>query len=142
MVYLDILIGFSLVMLVFASAVSVAQTVVKGLCAVKGSALKKTRVDEIERAWRESPRLMAMGPEAWTTMRGGITASMKSRRRGMGKALRRVAVRDGYTMLRLLRDEGLRMMDGRDARERAEWEALVVKLGNGWDTLAPRLAQS
>jgi hypothetical protein len=141
MVYLDILIGFSLVMLVFASAVSVAQTMVKRLFAIKGSALSGPLIAEVERAWWESPRFRALGEENLQHVRNWLTISMRSRTGSIGKPLRRLSVGDGEALLALLRDEGAPMLAHLEDTERAEWSALVDRLGSRWDGITETLAQ-
>ena len=139
MIHLDILIGFSLVMLVFASTVSVTQTILKRMLAVKGRALEGPLMEEIERAWRESPRLMKLGTGTWTALRGTLSSSLKGRGSTLGKALRTVPVKDGPAILALLRGEGAKAMN---KAERAEWEALVRRVGARWETLSAKLVHS
>ena len=73
MLYLDILIGFSLIMLVFASAVSVAQSMLKRAISLKGRAIVEPLLDEIGRGWQASA-LRSLDPRR---LKESITRSLK-----------------------------------------------------------------
>jgi hypothetical protein len=142
MIYLDILVGFSLVMLVFASAVSVMQTMLKRVLAIKGAALARPLLDEIEHEWSANQRLSTLGEEGWRNVHAWLDRSLRSRHGRFGEALRTMQVTDAHGLLDMLRDEGDAMLGQADPEHRAEWQALVSRLERRWDGLTDRLSQS
>jgi hypothetical protein len=142
MVYLDILIGFSLVMLVFASAVSVVQSALKRTLAIKGKALSRPLLAEIEREWAMSPRLGALDDEHLDHVRRWIRRSMTSRSRALGKTLRTLPVAEGPALFAVLRAEGGTMLAHLQPEHRAEWESLVDRIEGRWGDLQARFQRT
>src|SRR5579859_7681166 len=95
MIYLDILIGFSLVMLVFASGVSVLQTFLKRVLQIKGKALTAPLLDEIERAY------LTLGAAAAEVnkVKESAAAALHGPTAVVGKMLRYIPVGEGATVL-------------------------------------------
>jgi hypothetical protein len=139
MIYLDILIGFSLIMLVFSSAVSVVQTLLKRTLAIKGRALARTLLEELERAWGESTPLKQSGVDAWMQVALELERSLKSRKGILGGSLRNVKVEDGAGILKLVLAEGARWVP---PGLRAEWDAAVRRLAVRWGGYVARLKHS
>ena len=147
MAWLDVLVGFSLIMLVFASAVSVAQTMVKRLFSTKGRAIVGPLVLELERQWKAGP-LARMDPSMWADMKAKIEAQLRTRR-AMGIKLAFAHVEDPRLVLGMLRDYGMKEMAdaaggvatlGVDAQ--LEWQRLIERVEGGWDSLAGRLSSA
>src|SRR2546430_17276013 len=100
MLYLDILIGFSLIMLVFASAVSAAQSLLKRAPSLKGRAIVEPLLDEIGRKWQSSA-LKALSPETWERLKGSFTESLKRSTGGMGAKLHFGSLRESQNLDRM-----------------------------------------
>jgi hypothetical protein len=139
MFYLDMLIGFSLVMLLFASGVSVGQTLLKRLLAIKGRALHNPLLEEVEHAWRESRVLADAGDKAWHDLRTYLSESLRSSRRALGRGLRHTQISDGRTIMMMLRGEGTQQLD---AKYHAEWQKALGKIEARWDSIQTRLMSS
>ncbi len=139
MLYLDMLIGFSLVMLLFASAVSVGQTLLKRLFAIKGRALHTPLLDEVEHVWRDSRILSDAGDKVWHDLRAQLSQSLRSSRRTLGRGLRHTQVSDGRSILLMLRGEGKANLD---EKYHDEWQKALTKIEGRWDTIQARLMSS
>ena len=135
MFYLDVLIGFSLVMLVFSSVVSVAVSGFKRLLTVKGRAVAGPLLAELGRVWHRQ----GLDPAAWMRLHQGMTASLSDLRGPAGQALRWVPIADGETILRLLQGEGRRLLG---EAQGGVWDQVVAEVRSGWRGVSGRLAAS
>ncbi len=139
MMYLDILIGFSLVMLVFASAISVAQTLLKRLFAIKGKALEGPLLDELEKAWKANPALRGAADEAWQAVRSHLSGSMRGRADALGSMLRHVSINNVRQILSMVHSEALTKLE---QKYHGEFARVLADVERRWDSIAGRLNAS
>lgn len=161
MYHLDILIGFFLIMLVFSSGVSVAQSVVKRLFSLKGAALVRPLLSELDSLWRahaDSDIHRGIWEQAMALLRRDLT----SWRSGISRQLIYTSLKDKDEFIELLRQWGRdvlqallptqhRAADGGSTGAQPgqagaagaladEWEQMLTRLEQRWDETAARLS--
>ena len=146
MIYLDVLIGFSLVMLVFASAVTVAQQWVKKLFAFKGRALVELVLAEVGRDWEPNAVASVDGARR---VEEALRSSLKTAKGELVETLRTVSIRDAGAVVEALGTHGqavLKAMERQKATPaecdeyQARWGAMQQRLALRWDDTSARLA--
>jgi hypothetical protein len=154
MYHLDILIGFFLIMLVFASGVSVAQSVVKRIFSLKGAALVRPLLSELESLWRahaDSDTHRGIWEQAMARLKRDLT----SWRSGISRQLIYTSLKDKDEFIALLRQWGRDVLqavapaqhdapgpEGGAAPLAAEWDRMLTRLEQQWDETAARLNAS
>lgn len=161
MYHLDILIGFFLIMLVFSSGVSVAQSVVKRLFSLKGAALVRPLLSELEALWRahaDSDTHSGIWAQAMVLLKRDLT----SWRSGISRQLIYTSLKDKDEFIALLRQWGRDVLQALAPAQHkapapggapegqadaagplaAEWDQMLTRLEQRWDETAARLNAS
>lgn len=163
MYHLDILIGFFLIMLVFSSGVSVAQSVVKRIFSIKGAALVRPLLSELESLWRahaDSDAHRGIWEQAMARLKRDLT----SWRSGISRQLIYTSLKDKDEFIALLRQWGRDVLNalapaqpaapfgsaggaqagpaGASGPLAAEWDRMLTRLEQQWDETAARLNAS
>lgn len=156
---LDILIGFFLIMLVFASGVSVAQSALKRLLSLKGEAIVRPLLAELEAVFR------AQGPltkdrAAWDQLKAQLRHDLTSWRSDLARQLIYASLKNRSEVVAALRAWGQDKLHvaaasgkpGESAASAASpenpgelavvWEQAIGALEQRWDQLAARLSGS
>ncbi|MFO0576254.1 MAG: hypothetical protein U1A78_19800 [Polyangia bacterium] len=154
---LDILIGFFLIMLVFASGVSVAQSVLKRMLSLKGEAVVRPLLAELEAAWRAQGPL-AEDRAAWDQLKAQLRRDLTSWRSDLARQLIYASLKNRSEVLSALRAWGQDKLHAAAAAPEkpgkgaaapeipgelaAAWEQAIVTLEQSWDQMAARLSGS
>lgn len=157
MYHLDILIGFFLVMLIFSSGVSVAQSVIKRLFSLKGAALVRPLLSELESLWQAHAASDAY-QGIWEQAMALLKRDLKSWRSGISRQLIYTSLQDKDEFIALLRQWGRDMLQalappqpkppegaqagpaGAAGPLAAEWDQLLTRLEQRWDATSARLS--
>lgn len=154
---LDILIGFFLIMLVFASGVSVAQSALKRMLSLKGSALVRPLLAELEAAWRAQGPL-AGDRAAWDQLKAQLRRDLTTWRSDLARQLIYASLRSRSEVVSALRAWGQDKLHaaaaapgkpgestaapGMSGELAAAWEQALGALEQQWDQMAARLSGS
>jgi hypothetical protein len=135
MIYLDVLIGFSLVMLVFASGVSVVTTMIKRVRNIKGRALTAPLRDEITSAWKR----LGNTAEAVDAETQKALDACQAALVGPDLGLRTLAIANARQILEKLKGLGGKELSD-DKKKR--WDSAIDQVDGDWDRIVGRLADA
>ncbi|HEX7838037.1 MAG TPA: GH25 family lysozyme [Kofleriaceae bacterium] len=144
MVYLNILIGFSLIMLVFASGVSIAQVMLTRLLSLKGKSVVGHLLEKLQELWHQSD----LPAEAFADVAAALTTQLTTRRGKHSLTLHASPVGNRHVTAEILRRFGkkelLDLVGGVDSTvDPADtWEEMVEEIEHDWDSIAPMACAS
>jgi GH25 family lysozyme M1 (1,4-beta-N-acetylmuramidase) len=146
MVYLNILIGFSLIMLVFASGVSIAQVMLTRLLSLKGKSVVGHLLDKLQELWwaqRDLPR------ECFADVTTALTTQLATRRGEHARTLHASPVGSQQVTCAILRKFGKKQLPdlvrgaGSTVDPAESWEEIVQGIEQDWaDSIAPMVSAS
>jgi GH25 family lysozyme M1 (1,4-beta-N-acetylmuramidase) len=145
MVYLNVLIGFSLIMLVFATGVSIAQTMLTRLLHLKGKVVVGHLLDKLEELWKQAD----LPPKAYDGVSAALSQHLTTRRGKYSRTLHASAVGNRQVTAAILRRFGTEdlpdLLAGsvpRDKKLDAIWEQIVQGIEHDWDSIASLISAS
>jgi GH25 family lysozyme M1 (1,4-beta-N-acetylmuramidase) len=144
MVYLNILIGFSFIMLVFAIGVSIAQAMLTRLLSLKGKAVVGHLLEKLRELWAQTD----LPAEAYPEVAAALTTQLTTRRYKHALTLHASTVGNQQVAAAILRRFGKEQLPGlvgwvRGAVDIAgSWEWMVQGIEHDWHSIAPMVSTS
>jgi GH25 family lysozyme M1 (1,4-beta-N-acetylmuramidase) len=149
MVYLNILIGFSLIMLVFAAGVSSAQMLVARLLSLKGKAVAGYLFERLQELWSQTD----LPAEAYIDVITTLTSQLTTRRGKHALTMHASSIANRQVTIAILRKFGkeelpdlvlpdlVRVAD-RTVDLAGIWEWIVQEIEHDWGSIAPMASVS
>lgn len=144
MVYLNILIGFSFIMLVFAIGVSIAQAMLTRLLSLKGKAVFGHLVEKLRELWAQTD----LPADAFADVAAALTTQLATRRGKHALTMHASSVGNRHVAAAILRrfgNEELPDLVGPledDVDLAGIWEWMVEEIERDWGSIAPMVSAS
>ncbi|HSJ96760.1 MAG TPA: hypothetical protein VLC53_06800, partial [Myxococcota bacterium] len=144
MVYLNILIGFSFIMLVFAIGVSIAQAVLARLRFLKGKVVVEHLLEKLRELWGQT----GLPAQAYDRVAAALTSHLTTRHGKHARTLHASSVGNRQVVAAILRRFGKEELPDlvdrvhRNVDLARSWEWLVQEIERDWDSIASMVSAS